>query len=65
MKISGTIFTFCFLVSFNLLGQVTVSGYVSGENQEMLIGANVSVDNMLLGAACDVIFPLVWKGLSH
>jgi len=54
MRIAYITLTFCSLISFNLLGQVTVSGYVSGENQEMLIGANVSVDNMLLGAACDV-----------
>ena len=45
---------FFLLVSFNLLGQVTVSGHVRGDNQEVLIGANVSVDNTSLGAACDV-----------
>ena len=54
MRIAYITLAFCSLISFNLLGQVTVSGYVSGENQEMLIGANVSVDNMSLGAACDV-----------
>ena len=54
MRIAYITLTFCSLVSFNLLGQITVSGYVSGENQGMLIGANVSVDNMSLGAACDV-----------
>ena len=54
MRIAYITLTFCSLISFNLLGQITVSGYVSGENQEMLIGANVSVDNMSLGAACDV-----------
>ena len=36
------------------MGQVTVSGHVRGDNQEVLIGANVSVDNTSLGAACDV-----------
>lgn len=36
------------------MGQVSVSGYVRGGDEEALIGANVSVKNTVLGAACDV-----------
>ena len=43
-----------FLISLNLMGQVSVSGYVRGGDEEALIGANVSVKNTVLGAACDV-----------
>lgn len=43
-----------FLISLNLMGQVSVSGYVRGGGEEALIGANVSVKNTVLGAACDV-----------
>ena len=54
MRIACTILTFCILVSFKLLGQVTVSGHVRGDDQDVFIGANVLVKNTSLGAACDV-----------
>ena len=42
------------MFSFNLFGQISVSGYVKNNKQEPLIGANVSIQNTMFGVACDV-----------
>ncbi len=42
------------MFTFNIFGQTSISGYVKNNNQEPLIGANVSIKNTMLGGACDV-----------
>ena len=54
MRTTCKLIPFFLLFSFNLFGQTSVSGYVKNNKQEPLIGANVSIQNTIFGAACDV-----------
>ena len=54
MRTTCKLIPFFLLFSFNLFGQISVSGYVKNNKQEPLIGANVSIQNTMFGAACDV-----------